>query len=325
MDKLPRYQISVDPSLSNGEKLCMDKVAYTDSPAIIVKGVAFGTSKLKFTDVLKGRVAAPVLIPNLPIPRRDESGEYEVIFSKEVIEQLYEDFMQNKEKSVFNLDHISSEVAPSFILESWITVSPKQDKSFTKYGIELPEGSLFFVSQFTDLDYFKREIVDKDRAAYSIEGFLGMMKLKSIKHKMNTQKFVSATTTEGVVVKTDSETIEVGVEVYTEDEAGTKTPAPDGMHTLDNGMTITVEGGKVTEVSEAATEEGLDAETVEVIQKAVAPIIAEMQKNFDAQLAALKVELSNQPAGEPAKKENAAPVQMNGVEKVKVLLTKNKK
>jgi hypothetical protein len=314
----PRYKISIDQSLSKGERLGMDKVAYTDNPAIITKGVAFNNTKLKFTDALKGRVAAPVLIPDMIIPRRDESGEYEVVFSKEVIEQLYEDFMLNKDKSIFNLDHISSEVAPSFILESWITVAPKQDKSFTKYGIEVPEGSLFFVSQFTDLDYFKREIVDKDRAAYSIEGFLGMT-LKSIKN-MNKDKFVSATTKDGVVVSTDAETIEIGVEVYVTDEAGVKSPAPDGIHELDNGMVITVTGGKVTEITEAVTQE-LDPAAVEVIQKAMQSKLEAMQLDFDNKIAALKVEFSNQPAA-PIKKEEAKPVALNAIEQVKQLTQK---
>jgi len=318
MGKLPRYQISMDPSLSDGEKLGMKAVAYTGDPAIMVKGVAFNAKKLKFTDAIKGRVAAPVLIPDMPIYRRDESGEYEVVFSKEVIEKLYEDFMLNKEKSVFNLDHISTEVAPSFILESWITTEPSKDKSFTKYGIELPEGSLFFVSQFTDLDYFKKEIIEKDRAAYSIEGFLGMQ-LKSIKNKMNTQKFVSATTTSGLVISTDAEAMAEGVEVYTMDGEN-KVAVPDGEYTLENGTMVTIAEGKITAITEP-TEEVMDKETVEAIQKAVAPIIAEMEKKFEAQLAAMKVELSNQPAGSktPEKKESK-PVELSAVQKVKQLI-----
>jgi hypothetical protein len=323
MGNLRRYQISIDPSLSDGKKLCMDAVAYVDSPAIMVKGVAFdAVKKLKFTDLLKGRVAAPVLIPEVPIPRRDDSGEYEVVFSKEVIEKLYEDFMLNRNKSVFNLDHVSTEIAPSFILESWITVEPQKDKSFTKYGIEVPEGSLFFVSQFTDMEYFKREIIEKDRAAYSIEGFLGM-ELKSIKNKMEKQKFVQATTSEGVIVFTDAEVFAEGVDVYTMNEAGEKGDVPNGEHTLDNGIVITVEANKITSLVEPSSEESLDAETVEVIQKAVEPLIAEMRKAFEEKFAALKVELSNQPASQPAKQE-VKPVALSAVEKVKLLTKKNK-
>ena len=142
---------------------------------------------------------------------------------------------------------------------------------------------------------------------------------------MNKQKFVSATTKDGVVVNSDAEMLEVGVEVYVLGEDGTKTPAPDGVHELDNGMTITVAEGKITEISEASSEESLDAETVEVIQKAMESKLAAMQADFESKLAALEVKFSNQPAGEPAtKKTDVAPVKMSAIEKVKLLTKKNK-
>jgi hypothetical protein len=320
MNKLPRYNISIDPALSEGQKLCMDMVAYTDSPAIITKGVAFSSSKLKFTDVLKGRVAAPVLIPDMPIYRNDGSNEYEVVFSKEVIEQLYEDFMLNKGKSIFNLDHVSNDIAPSFILESWITTTPKQDKSFTKYGIEVPEGSLFFVSQFTDLEYFKREIVEKDRAAYSVEGFLGMT-LKSINKMNKNEKFVEANTADGVL-KTEGEMFVVGATATFVGADGTETPA-NGEYTIENGMVIKCENGIITEVVEAA-EEALDQASIEVIEQAMSAKLAAMQLDFDNKLAALEVKFSNQPAGEAPKKTDAQPIQMSSIEKVKQLLLTKK-
>jgi hypothetical protein len=328
MDKLRRYQISIDPSLSDGKKLGIDMVAYTDNPAILVKGLAFdGVKKLKFTDSLRGRVAAPVLIPDIAIPREDESGYYEVVFSKEVIELLYEDFMLNRNKDIFNLDHKAKQLAPSFILESWITVEPEKDKSFTKYGVKVPEGSLFFVSQFTDMEYFKKEIIEKDRAAYSIEGFLGM-ELKSIKNKiqnMSKQKFVSATTKSGVVVSTEAEAFAVGVEVYTENESGEKGSVPDGEHELENGNVITVEGNKITAMTEATEE--VDEEMAEVIQKAVEPVTSALSaqiKELTEKLTALEVKFSNQP-GQPVKKEIAKPVELSKIERVKILLNKKQK
>ena len=48
--------------------------------------------------------------------------------------------MLNKGKAVFNLDHNNELEAPSFILESWITGPSETDPSFTRYGINVPEG-----------------------------------------------------------------------------------------------------------------------------------------------------------------------------------------
>lgn len=187
--KLPRYEISIDQELSkDGEKLGITQVAYVDEPAIMVKGVYLNKNKMAFADDLKLRVAAPALIPNLPIYRfDDELGEYEVVFTVEMIEELRQDFMLNKGAVTFNLDHDTKQEAPSYILDSWITGDSETDPSFTKYGIELPKGSWFVVSQFTDKDYFQKEIIDKDRAAYSIEGFLGLS-LSKLKQKLKKEK-----------------------------------------------------------------------------------------------------------------------------------------
>lgn len=322
MDKLPLYKIKVNEDLTSNEGI--DFVSLVDYPAIESNWIAFNKQPQKtYFDTDKQMLYGAILIPDKPIYRfSQDMGEYNVTFPVESVIALVRKLQAQKKTINLNYQHQKdSQITDAVIQEIWLT--GVKDKS-QDFGFNHPVNTAMVGVYIGDKKFWNEEVKSGNVKGFSIEGFLDM-ELKSIKHKMNTQKFVSATTTEGVVVKTDAETIEVGVEVYTEDEAGTKTPAPDGMHTLDNGMVITVAEGKVTEISEVETEEGLDAETVEVIQKAVAPIIAEMQKNFDAQLAALKVELSNQPAGEPAKEENAAPVQMNAVEKVKVLLTKNKK
>lgn len=322
MDKLPLYKIKVNEDLTSNEGI--DFVSLVDYPAIESNWIAFNKQPQKtYFDTDKQMLYGAILIPDKPIYRfSQDMGEYNVTFPVESVIALVRKLQAQKKTINLNYQHQKdSQITDAVIQEIWLT--GVKDKS-QDFGFNHPVNTAMVGVYIGDKKFWNEEVKSGNVKGFSIEGFLDM-ELKSIKHKMNTQKFVSATTTEGVVVKTDAETIEVGVEVYTEDEAGQKTPAPDGMHTLDNGMVITVAEGKVTEISEVETEEGLDAETVEVIQKAVAPIIAEMQKNFDAQLAALKVELSNQPAGEPAKEENAAPVQMNAVEKVKVLLTKNKK
>ena len=189
MNKLPRYKISIDDPLE-GETPGITMVAYTNNPAIVTKGLAFANTsrKLIFSDILLGRLAAPALIPDLPIYRQDdELGEYEVIFDKETIEKLRSLFMKNKGKTVFNLDHDDELKAPSFILDSWITGPSETDSSFSKYGIKVPEGSWFVVSQFEDMDYFQKEIIEKGRTGLSIEGFLGLI-LNSIKTNIKQNK-----------------------------------------------------------------------------------------------------------------------------------------
>lgn len=251
---LPRYKISIKPEDQKGdEKLGMTQIAYTANPAILTKGVYLNKIEKKFifTDELKLIVAAPALIPNLPIYRNDEElGEYEVIFDEETIEMLREDFMANlnTNRAQFNIDHNSDIEAPSFILDSWITVEPENDPSFTKYGVEVPKGSWFVVSKFKDKDYFINEIVKKERYAYSIEGFLGLAlnnKNKN-KEKMTKQKFERATLEDGTTIYVSA--LEVGGEVMVIDENGDKVPVFDAEHKLTDGTTVVTVDGKITEI-----------------------------------------------------------------------------
>lgn len=142
---------------------------------------------------------------------------------------------------------------------------------------------------------------------------------------MQKEKFVSATTKDGVVVKTDAEAFAVGVDAYIEDEAGNKTPVPDGEHTFENGMVITTSAGKVTEIEQAEVEEEMDAEVEKVLEKAFNKFFSQAIKSFEAKLAEMEVKFSNQPAGEPAtKKDDAQPVEMSKMEKVKQIILKSK-
>ena len=64
------------------------------------------------------------------------------------------------------------------------------------------------------------------------------------------------TTKEGVILITDSDDMEVGLEVFVEDDAGL-TPAPDGEYTVDESIVV-VEGGKIVEIKEKPLEQPID-------------------------------------------------------------------
>ena len=105
------------------------------------------------------------------------------------------------------------------------------------------------------------------------------------------------------------DTLEVGSEVKVRTEEGQEMSAPDGYHKLENGMEIKVEGGVVTEITTAGTEEaegeGLKEETPvegeiddkvgfeEVVVDApaeIAPIVEEVAK---AVIEAVKAEITD--------------------------------
>lgn len=176
MDR-PVYKITIDEQYSDGEDLGVEMIAFTNKPAIKVKGMAFNShavAPMTFSDHVKMRVVAPAMIP-MNIYRQDEDGEeYDVQFSAEVIEQIHAKFMLNlQNKDIFNLEHNQDEKVPAYILEAWIVDSPETDKAFTTYGIEVPKGTLMLTSQVTDREYYDK-LVESGQVGYSVEGFLGM-------------------------------------------------------------------------------------------------------------------------------------------------------
>jgi hypothetical protein len=230
---LPIYKITIDPQYAeDGEDLGIEQIAFTNMPAIKVKGMAFNSEVkvMKYADDLKYRIVAPAMIP-MQIYRCDDDGfEYEVEFSVSEIEAIHGKFMQDmRNKDLFNLEHDQSKTVPAYILESWIVDNPKQDKAYSTYGIEVPTGTLMVTAQVTDTDYYNK-LVENDQVGFSIEGFLGL-KLSNQLNKYSMNKL------------------------------------PDGEHLIE-GKIYVVKGGEVIEIKDvpledvAATEEVEMAETV---------------------------------------------------------------
>lgn len=173
---LPRYNVTINPEArTSDEELGIDMIAFTDSPAIMVKGMAYkATEKVQhFSDKVKMRITAPAMIP-MDIYRRDEDGEYEVSFSEEVIDEMHNKFMRNlNNKDLFNLEHNENQKVPAYILEAWIVDKPKEDKAYSTFGIEVPKGTLMVTAQVTDKEYY-RSLVENEQFAFSIEGFLAL-------------------------------------------------------------------------------------------------------------------------------------------------------
>lgn len=249
---IPTYQITIDPAYAeNGEDLGIEQIAFTATPAIKVKGMAFSSQAkpLFFSDELKYRITAPALIP-MEIYRLDEDTkeEYNVKFTKEEIELIHGKFMkQMVNRDLFNLEHDTTMTVPAYVLEAWIVDNPKEDKAYSSFGIEVPQGTLMVTAQVTDKQYYA-ELVAQDQVGFSIEGYLGM-KLKEV-----TQ------------LKTDINMNKL----------------PDGEHTIE-GKIYVVTGGEITEIRDVEMEETseevaleetvIEEEKVEEDTMAVDPVV----------------------------------------------------
>lgn len=215
---IPTYQITIDPAYAeNGEDLGIEQIAFTATPAIKVKGMAFSSQAkpLFFSDELKYRITAPALIP-MEIYRFDEDSkeEYNVKFTKEEIELIHGKFMkQMVNRDLFNLEHDQSKTVPAYVLEAWIVDTPLEDKAYSSFGIEVPEGTLMVTAQVTDKEYYA-ELVSQEQIGFSIEGYLGMKLKEQTKTNIQMNKL------------------------------------PDGEHTIDGKIYVVVDG-EITEIRDA--------------------------------------------------------------------------
>ena len=231
-DNLPVYKITIDPEYSeNGEDLGIEQIAFTSTPAIKVMGMAFNSQvkPMIFTDDVKYRIVAPALIP-MEIYRKDDEDnkEYYVKFTIEEIEKIHAKFMRDmSNKDLFNLEHDTDKTVPAYVLEAWIVDTPKEDKAYSSFGIEVPEGTLMVTAQVTDKEYYAQLVAD-GQVGFSIEGYLGMKLKEQQQLKLNNMNKL-----------------------------------PDGEHLIDGKIYVVVDG-EITEIreEEVAVEEEAMSDTV---------------------------------------------------------------
>jgi hypothetical protein len=276
-DNLPVYKITIDPEYSeNGEDLGIEQIAFTSTPAIKVMGMAFNSQvkPMIFTDDLKYRIVAPALIPMEIYRKDDEDGkEYYVKFSIEEIEKIHSKFMKDmSNKDLFNLEHDTDKTVPAYVLEAWIVDTPKEDKAYSSFGIEVPEGTLMVTAQVTDKEYYAQLVAD-GQVGFSIEGYLGMklkeqqqLKLNNMNKLPDGEHLIDGK----IYVVVDGEITEIREEeVVVEEEA----------------MSDTVVEEEVVEEETMAVDPALDAEAILEI---VRPFITEQVDALVAMIADLK-------------------------------------
>lgn len=152
------------------------------------------SSNIHLENSEKQQVVAPLLIPDKKIYREDKNGEYYIRFSDVSIQQIRDKARDEGKLEDLNITKIThkGDIAPAFILEEWI-IEDENDKAYTKYGFDkknIPVGSWMVMTQITDKEFWKEEIIKKKRYAYSIEAFLNMklVNLNINKNKTNSMK-----------------------------------------------------------------------------------------------------------------------------------------
>lgn len=144
---LPLYDIDLgDFNSENG----IFRISLVAAPAIEENFIHFKDEKIQFfKDEEKRQVVGPIMIPNKPIYRRNEDvGEYYIRFTEKAIDDIMYKYSKDGKFNLFNIEHTDQNFDGVTMLEIWKKESDA-DKS-SKYGYDLPEGTVFVKAQIED-------------------------------------------------------------------------------------------------------------------------------------------------------------------------------
>lgn len=168
-------------------------ISVVEYPAIESDFIALEKEKRKpvyFESDEKRMLYGAVLIPDLPIYRYDEINdfEFEIVFSKQAIEQLSQRYMRQLNATNWTTDHERQAVG-LFTSESWIKSDMDNDKSIA-LGLDstLPVGT-WFVGCKVDNDETWQRVKRGDFSGFSVESFVSLdeMNFASTKPKEETK------------------------------------------------------------------------------------------------------------------------------------------
>lgn len=296
----------------------LQAIALVDSPAIGLNYQAFAPHKFEVINEEKRIVMGAAMIPDLPIYRRDERGEYYAIFKKETIKALVQKLFKENKHNNFNEQHNAFKILDDvFIYQSFITDA--------ELGITAPSG----FENIADGTWFIAAKVENDEAwakvkeegllkGFSVEGVFDLEPYKFKKmNKLNLesvistlksvfadaeveekveQKFEEATLVDGTIVKWEGELAE-GVALVVVMPEG-EVAAPDGIHELSDGTVVETAGGLVVNIEaidaqkeDEKEEEMYDNEfTSEMVNELIEKAVAKYAEAFTASLDLIKSE-----------------------------------
>ena len=290
----------------------LQAIAFVDAPAIGLNYQAFAPHKFEVINEEKRIVMGAAMIPDLPIYRRDERGEYYAIFRKETIKSLVQKLFKENKHNNFNEQHNAFKILDGvYIYQSFITdqelgiLAPK--------GFEnVADGTWFIAAKVENDEAWSKVKEDGILKGFSVEGVFDLEPYKFKKmNKLNLDSVIStlksvfadaetevvaeektfgeAALVDGTIVKWEGELAEGTALTVVLPEG--EVAAPDGIHEITDGTIIETAGGLVVNIqamSEIATED--NEFTSEMLNEMVEKALAKYAEAFTATLEGIKSE-----------------------------------
>jgi len=153
------------------EESGIEAISIVESPAIESDFVALAAEEIKLAEVDKEKkiLLGALLIPNKPIYRAGDEGEYYIFFSKDTVSKASQMYLKNGYQNNSTLEHDKA-LDGLTLVESWIVEDEVQDKS-RKYGLNVPVGTWMGAVKVNNNEIWDEYILSGKCKGFSIEGY----------------------------------------------------------------------------------------------------------------------------------------------------------
>ena len=148
----------------------IEAISIVESPAIESDFVALNSQEIKLAEIDKEKkiLLGALLIPNKPIYRNGDEGEYYIFFSKETIVKASQMYLKNGYQNKSTLEHAQA-LKGLTLVESWIVSDEVHDKS-RKYGLNVPVGTWMGSIKVNNDEIWNEYVKTNKVKGFSIEG-----------------------------------------------------------------------------------------------------------------------------------------------------------
>lgn len=276
---LPVYQACV-----TDEDTGMFRISLVDDPAVQSNFQAFDAQRrirmYAVSDEVQRRVLGVVMRADFPIYRRDDNGEYYIIYKPEEIRKMAEKYLLEGRQNDVNLMHKEGTDTDGVQMVQYFI----KGKGLAPEGFdEISDGSLFAEFHIVNDEIWDavkagtykgfslegvfemvpeqdkgrvEEIVDELDGKFSNQPNTLMSKLQKIRAGLARllAQFGNVTTDKGILAWDGDEDLKAGDRVYIEDQDGNRTDPADGDYRTEDGKTIVVENNQVAEIRDPEAE-----------------------------------------------------------------------
>lgn len=176
MNKIDLYKIEYNGFDDEG----VYGISIVDEPANEMKFVAMSKEDVKpvFLENNKEKqiLTGVVLMPDQLIYRREGDYEYNIVFEKDVIELLAQDFLRRGFIKNSKYNHEGKWLEGISVVESWVTADTQLDKA-KALGFDVPVGTWLVSMKLSD-ELWKEYVKTGKVTGFSIDAFLEHKKVK---------------------------------------------------------------------------------------------------------------------------------------------------